>query len=191
MMSLYRKLEWDSQFFGHQIARIEKDRLDSQSLDKALSWCAEEGIDCLYFLCTPDDPATVKLIESASFHFVDIRLEFNWKTEAIVASSNSIREFQEPDLAALQQIALQNFGSTRFSLDEHFSPNRAAELYKVWITDSCQNVSHKVFVAGQGSDIMGFITCQFDSSEVGRIGLIALKREAQRHGYGSARQNCH
>ncbi len=184
MTNICRKLEWDSQFFGHQIARIKQDRLDHQALERSLSWCADQRIECLYFLCAPDDDVTVGLIEEAGFHFVDIRVEFNWKAIAISQPPNFIREFQENDLAELQQLASQKFAGTRFSFDRHFDSDRVAELYKAWVTGSCQNDSHKVFVAMNGNDIAGFITCQFDSARVGRIGLIALKSEAQGKGYG-------
>lgn len=184
MTNLCRKLEWDSQFFGYQIARVEIDRLDKPALAGVLKWCKEQGIQCLYFLGTPEDDVTVRLVESAGFHFVDIRLEFNWKTESIAAASASIREFREDDLAVLQQIAGQNFSNTRFNFDEHFSSNDVGELYRVWVTKSCQNESHKVFVATKDGEISGFITCQFDSDEVGRIGLIALRDDHQGKGYG-------
>lgn len=177
-------LEWDSQFFGHRIARIEQNRLDRPDLEKSLSWCAEQGIECLYFLSAPDDDDTVRLVEEAGFHFVDIRVELDWKAIAVSQQPNIIREFQESDLSELQKIASQNFANTRFGFDSHFESGRTAELYKTWLTGSCQDDSHTVFVAMNGNDIAGFITCQFDSARVGRIGLIALKSEAQGKGYG-------
>lgn len=184
MTNICRTLEWDSQFFGRRIARIEQNKLDRQALEKSLRWCVEQEIECLYFLSAPDDDVTVELIEEAGFHFVDIRVEQNWKTIAVSQPLSFVREFQESDLAELQQIALQKFAGTRFSFDRHFEPDRVAELYKTWVTGSCQNDSHKVFVAANGRDILGFVTCQFDSANVGRIGLIALKNEAQAKGYG-------
>ena len=184
MTNICRTLEWDSQFFGHRIARVEQNWLDRQSLEKSLSWCAEQGIECLYFLSAADDDVTVELVEAAGFHFVDVRVELNWKAVAVSQPPNFIREFQRNDLAELQQIASQQFAGTRFSFDRHFGPDQIAELYKIWVTGSCQNDSHKVFVAANGSDIAGFITCQFDSARVGRIGLIALKSEAQGKGFG-------
>ncbi len=184
MTNICRTLEWDSQFFGHRIARIEQNKLDRQALEKSLSWCVAQGIECLYFLGAPDDDVTLELIEEAEFHFVDIRVELNWKVIGVSQPQSFVREFQESDLAELQQIACQKFAGTRFSFDRHFEPDRVAELYKTWITGSCQNDSHKVFVAMNGRDIAGFITCQFDSANVGRIGLIALKSEVQGKGFG-------
>lgn len=184
MTELCQQLEWDSQFFGHRIARIKSDRLDVQSLDHSLAWCKEQGIECLYFLCSPDDNGSVNLAEAAGFHLVDIRMELNWKTQPSIAPpATAIREFQEADLAKLEQIASQAYTNTRFSYDKHFPADRAAELYKEWLSGSCRNPSHKVFVATTEDGIVGFITCQFEEA-VGRIGLLGLSNGAKGKGYG-------
>lgn len=184
MTELCRRFEWDSQFFGRSIARIENDRLTSHSLGEALIWREEQGIECLYFLCAPDDDSSVALVEAAGFHFVDIRVELNWKAEQTSAITAGIREFQESDLDELRQIASQIYDNTRFSTDKHFSADRVAEMYAEWVTGSCRNPAHKVFVAIAANAIAGFITCQFDSPDVGRIGLLGLSRLAQGKGYG-------
>jgi dTDP-4-amino-4,6-dideoxy-D-galactose acyltransferase len=185
MIELCRQLEWDSQFFGRRIARIEHDRLTTQSLREILAWCQEQGTECLYFLCSPEDDSSVALAESADFHLVDIRVELNWKAEPPASPpAIVIREFQESDLALIQQIASQSYTNTRFSYDHRFPADRVAELYKEWLTGSCRNTSHKVFVAENQNAPAGFITCQFDSAEVGRIGLLGVGNQSQGKGYG-------
>ena len=185
MNDLCRQLEWDSQFFQRRIARIEGDRLDKQSLDPALRWCKEKGIECLYFLCSPDDDNSVAVAEAAGFHLVDIRSELNWRIQATSESSPSfVRQYQESDLAMLQKIASQAYTNTRFNFDNHFPSEQVADLYKVWITTSCQNEEHKVFVASSENKIVGFITCFFDTAEIGRIGLLGLSEEVKGRGYG-------
>ena len=179
-----RQLEWDSQFFGHRIARIESDRLTPHLLNESLIWCEEQGIECLYFLCAPDDDASVALVEAAGFHLVDIRVELSWKAEHASAIPIAIREFQESDLDELRQIASQIYTNTRFSLDKHFPVDRVAELYAEWLSGSCRDSSHRVFVAPATGQIAGFITCQFDNPDIGRIGLLGINQHAQGQGYG-------
>ncbi|MDX2043157.1 MAG: GNAT family N-acetyltransferase [Acidobacteriota bacterium] len=188
MFEICRQLEWDSQLFEQRIARIEYDRLTSTQLAQALKWCGEQRIDCLYFLCTPEDNASVLLAETAGFHFVDIRIELNWNVELqSLPLDTAIREFHEPDLAALRKIASQVYGNTRFGYDNRFSADRVSKLYQEWLNLSCQNPLHKVFVA-TGKDyedgVAGFITCQFDDPEIGRIGLLGLGDNAQGKGLG-------
>lgn len=187
MNNIVQLLEWDTEFFGHRIARLNKNCLDNKLLNEALDWCQKQGIECLYFLCASDDDQSVMLAEAAGFHQVDIRVELNWKTvEPITLPSKNLREAQALDIKILQQIAAQAFTNTRFSFDDHFNSNRVADLYQRWVAGSCANDSHKVFVAGEDSNIEGFITCQFDDSAIGRIGLLSLVAESHGKGYGRA-----
>ncbi|MBS1791855.1 MAG: GNAT family N-acetyltransferase [Acidobacteria bacterium] len=185
MDKVCQHLEWDSRFFGLRIARILSEHPDRALLDAAMRWCEEQRIDCLYFLCAPDDDQSVTQAESAGFHLVDVRLELNWKVQDIAEPPASlIRQYQETDLTELQQIAAEVYTNTRFGFDRHFDQKRVAELYRQWVTQSCHNDEQKVFVVSPGLEPTGFITCQFDSDNVGRIGLLGLKREAMGKGYG-------
>ena len=51
-------LDWDSEFFGRRIARLNRHRLNEASLDEMLAWCRASRIDCLYFLADCDDAQT-------------------------------------------------------------------------------------------------------------------------------------
>ncbi|MFN0109501.1 MAG: GNAT family N-acetyltransferase [Blastocatellia bacterium] len=191
MNSICELLEWDTQFFGSRIARLGRERLDGQSLNGALDWCHQHKIECLYFLCAPDDNASVELAEANGFHLADIRIELNWKAQqSATHSPASIRQANESDLVELQRIAGQAFTNTRFSFDNRFAPKeahkRVTDLYKIWVAGSCQSDDHTVFVAESGKTIAGFITCQFDDARTGRIGLLALAADAQGKGYGQS-----
>lgn len=185
MDKICQHLEWDSQFFGLRIARILGESLEKNALDAALRWCEEQRIDCLYFLCKPDDDRSVTEAESAGFHLVDVRVELNWKVQTISEPApNPIRLYQETDLAELRQIAAEVYTDTRFGFDQRFDQKRVSELYEQWLTQSCQTEKQAVFVVAPDTEALGFITCQFDSNDVGRIGLLGLKREATGKGYG-------
>src|SRR5262245_42997956 len=67
-------LPWDTQFFGHAIARLTRPRLSPEELAAALAFCARERVECRYFLAAGDDPATVGLAEDAGFRLVDVRV---------------------------------------------------------------------------------------------------------------------
>src|SRR5580692_11543770 len=67
-------LEWDSQFFGRRIGRVEGHRLDAELRSRISAWCLENAIDCLYFLADANDSQTVVCAEEWKAHFVDIRV---------------------------------------------------------------------------------------------------------------------
>lgn len=187
MNNICELLEWDAQFFGSRIARLGRERLDAQSLKEAMDWCHQHKVECLYFLCAPDDNLSVELAEANGFHLADIRIELNWKPEQTSTHSPAnIRQANESDLVELQRIAAQAFTNTRFSFDNHFAVNQVVGLYKTWVAGSCHSDTHTVFVAESGKAIAGFITCQFDDLQTGRIGLLALAADAQGKGYGQS-----
>ena len=188
MKTFCRILEWDSQFFGRRIARIESECLRRESTDEILAWASKEQIDCLYFLSRPDDVESVAVAEELGFHLVDIRIELSWRLQEIPQSSiTGVRRFQERDLPSLQRIASEIYTDTRFYYDQHFAPAQVAALYSEWLTKSCQ--TETVFVVSdQGSlssdDACGFITCQFDHHGIGRIGLLGVGNQAKGKGHG-------
>jgi len=176
-------LEWDSRFFGRRIARVENERLRRADIDEILHWVSERQVDCLYFLCRPNDDESVAVAEENGFHLTDIRIELSWRVRKIENSLPIIlRQFQESDLAALQQIATDIYTDTRFYYDRQFARSQAAALYREWVTKSCQ--TETVFVIPSEEEISGFITCNFDQPELGRIGLIGVKGDAQGKGHG-------
>jgi len=183
----YRFLDWDSRFFGHRIARIESDRLDEASITEALDWSRKQHIDCLYFLCAPDDDRSVVLAEANGFHLVDIRLDLSRRIEAPPAATGvAVRGFQPSDFEALQRIASDAYRDSRFWYDGRFTHDQAASLYREWITRSCRDDAESVLVAAEDSRMKGFITCSFENESIGRIGLLGVASGARGAGVGSA-----
>ena len=69
-------LQWDSDFFGFQIARVFDRHLSATDLGTIFTWCDANSVDCLYFLADSDDADTIRLVEEHSFHLVEIRITY-------------------------------------------------------------------------------------------------------------------
>ena len=48
---LCRILDFDSEFFGLRIGRMLHDAPGNEEFQRALSWCRDRAVRCLYFLC--------------------------------------------------------------------------------------------------------------------------------------------
>ena len=72
-----RILDWDSAFFGRNIARLDPLRVDAAEVEEALGWCRQRDVDCLYFLADSNDPQTITAVERAGFRSVDIRMTYD------------------------------------------------------------------------------------------------------------------
>ena len=180
-------LDWDSRFFGHRIARVEGHRLDEAGMAEVLDWRREHRIDCLYFLCAPDDDRSVRVAEANGFHLVDIRLELSCRLEAPPdAFDDVVRSFQPTDLDALLQIASEAYRDTRFWYDGRFMREQAASLYREWVAKSCRGDEDRVLVFAKDDGVKGFVTCLLEAESVGRIGLLGVAPEARGAGVGGA-----
>lgn len=180
-----RILDWDSEFFNARIARVADDHLTPDSLNKVLEWCGEQNVDCLYFLCQPDDDESVLLAEKCGFHLVDIRVELNCRAlDKKVGTLINTRAFRESDLTELRDIASDAYTDSRFYFDSGFSMEKSSALYREWIANSCRGYADEVLIAPWKNRLGGFITCHLESKDLGRIGLVAVSAEARGAGIG-------
>jgi dTDP-4-amino-4,6-dideoxy-D-galactose acyltransferase len=180
-------LEWDSAFFGCRIARVEGDQLDAERNEQIMAWCAAERIDCLYFLCRSDDPASVRLAEDSSFRLVDLRVTLECvlhKGERPYPAAG-IRPVQPSDIPTLRDIAAVSHTDTRFYADPNFNRTRAAHLYSAWIEKSARGDADAVLVALAADKPAGYISCHLDGDSAGHIGLIAVAEHARGQRLGS------
>jgi ribosomal protein S18 acetylase RimI-like enzyme len=179
-------LDWDSEFFGVRIGQIEGNLLTDTTIDSVLQWSHDQQVDCLYFLCAPDDDTSVRVAEQHQFHLVDIRIELSWPVRKIENRSEvDARLFRPDDLATLQQIAAETYQLSRFYFDQGFPKDLASGLYREWITKSCNGYAEAVFVADYQGSVGGFITCHLDDvSRRGRIGLLGVAETARGSGIG-------
>jgi dTDP-4-amino-4,6-dideoxy-D-galactose acyltransferase len=182
-------LPWDSQFFGHKIARLAGARLTRARADEARAFCSRNGVACLYFLASADDPATLALAGEAGFRLVDVRVTFGrdcGADDADLASTSAIRPAASSDHAELRRLAEGAHTGTRFFADERLAP-RAPALYGRWLERSLDDAAGAVFVATLDDAPVGYLTCAVDpATQVGNIGLVAVADRAQARGLGTA-----
>ena len=69
-------LEWDSAFFGMTIARVNRNRLDAQTVAQVMDWCREKQVSCLYFLADSNHVETLRQAEKNGFYLTDIRVTY-------------------------------------------------------------------------------------------------------------------
>jgi len=192
--TLCRYLEWDSEFFGFRIARIEKIHLSTQDLLSILAWCRQERIDCLYFLAESSDSESIWLAEDYKFHLADVRVTLERKVDPEIAgmetnSTFGIRPAQASDLDVLRHIAGTSIQETRFYFDRRFPRERCDQLYQTWIEVSMKGYADAVLVAEAGVKPIGFITCKVGNLHVGQIGLLGVRPGWEGKGIGVALVN--
>lgn len=187
MNDLCKYLDWDSQFFGLNVARCLPTTLNPEQMPLILDWCSENQIDCLYFLSESDAPQTVQLVETHGFHLVDIRLtlEKTFSAPPPDPQDMDIHTSQTADIPLLRKIASHSFTESRFYYDGHFPTERCDELYATWIEKSCSGYADSVWVIEVQGQPAGFISCHcYPDDGRGQIGLFGIDTAARGQGLG-------
>lgn len=190
---LCEELPWDSKFFGISIARAIPAHLDAPACDATLEWCRSHGVDCLYFLATPDDTTTIRLLDEGGFQLVGVRVTLARHAPAGSGDvRGNVRSAVEADIPVLRDIASSAHRDTRFYADRRFDAARCDELYATWIENSVGGYADHVLVAERDNAPVGYLTLHVAkpgpapdaAGRPARIGLFAVHERYRNQGVG-------
>jgi dTDP-4-amino-4,6-dideoxy-D-galactose acyltransferase len=185
-----RLVEWDSEFFGRRIARIEPSHVVAAGMGAVEEWCANQRIECAYLLADVGDQPTHELAQAHGFRLVDLRVTLATETAAPAmdlsqADGPLVRLARADDVESLEAIARESHRETRFYTDGHFDRRRCDEMYELWIAKSCRGWADRVFVVDVGGSAAGYLTCHL-RDRIGEIGLVAVGAASRGRGAGAA-----
>lgn len=187
-----RFLEWDTAFFGCRIATITIPRLDAAQLDSIMQWANDHAMDCLYFLADADHPDTTHLVENCGFHLQDVRMTFALKRPSqptVINDDPYLRLSQPDDYTLLSDTARTAYVQSRFYHDPHFTDDKCAAFYDLWLQRSIlEDYADAVWVAdgtitsGGITKIepLGYVTCHINQQQhIGEIKLVGVREAAR------------
>lgn len=182
-----RLLAWDSDFWGYPVGRLEGAYLREGMEECVLNWCRDNQVRCLYFTADGSDAETLQRAHGAGFQFVDVRvdLECNDPERTAAATRTSLaRPVVEKDLEAIKAIARSAHHDTRFFKDLNFVRAKCSMLYEKWIERDFEIGQVLGFFPEHQDEVGGYVTFAQESSEVARIGLIAVADSLRGRGGG-------
>ena len=170
-------LEWDSEFWGRSIGRIDDGPLDSARLRAVDTWADENGVNCVFYLAASDDIPSVHAAEFGGFRCMDVRVDFECRTRR-VDPQPPVRPGRPEDVDPLREIARKSHDITRFYADPGFPDERCGELYDLWLVNSFQGFAEEVLVLDVDGRPAGYVTCHAkgDNGSIGLIGVEAAER---------------
>ena len=173
-----RILEWDTQFFGVTIARIDPSALVNDS--GAVTAWGQTHVDCAYLTADAADQPALDAAGAHGFRLIDLRvtLELSLAGRELPPVPAAIRQAAASDLPYLKQIARLSHRDSRFYVDERFDRARCDELYDIWITKSVGGWADQVVVAEVDGTTAGYVTChrRADHGEIGLVGVSGAHR---------------
>lgn len=138
MNDLVKKLAWDSEFFGFNVAQIIGNRLTAASWQTISAFCAAERIALLQFKCDSHSRESIVTAEENGFHFADVRMTFEQRLDGTVELPllpEGIRfaSAQEKDIPALCSIAGDIYQHSRYYFDRKFDRDKVQTFYRDWV----------------------------------------------------------
>ena len=176
-----RKLDWDSEFFGLQIGRVDLQTLDD-AVDLALMhYDLKYQYDLLYVF-SKDGLS----FDAIGAELVDEKILYSKPCEPKEQYSDISFYKHEVPSQDLYRLALVSGGYSRFKLDERLPKSSYERLYTRWIENACPkegtNKQILTFLDAQNV-IKGMITIDYQG-ELGHIGLVAVDADCQHQGIG-------
>lgn len=202
-----RDLGWDTEQLARRCARlvtllavddypVARCALDTL-LARVLVEERERGLEYLTARVSSSDSAVIHALERAGFETIDGILTFMRHLEkrpVDPAGPGEIRLVRDEDVEQVIALAGIAYRIDRFHADPLIDGATADRLHEVWLRNSCTGeAAEAVVVVREGSDLLGFVTCQIDrsleavlGSPVGIIVLVATSEKARRRGVGAA-----
>lgn len=178
-------LEWDSEFFGFPVARVD---LKNAVSDAAVLRNQISATGCRLCYIFSHDAAGDAIAVAAGARLVDRRTLL--LREVPVVGDSPPPAFDDTatsaDLPRLRQLALQSAQFSRFRLDPAMPPDGWKRLYERWADNSVFGVmADTVLVTRVAGNIAGMLTVKCQNGE-GTIGLFAVDEAARGRGVGSS-----
>lgn len=183
-------LDWDSQFFGFQVAEITPTALNSDDLERILQEAREQNISLVYWRISSLDLPSIAAAESHHGFLADRKTTFKKMLDRPPAHATDpggkLEKYEDINVTEqMEDLAIQSGCHSRFNVDPMIPRGKFEELYRHWIRNSVSgSFADAVFVIRESDDqIVGIITCSCNNNKV-KIGILAVDHRYRRKGYG-------
>ena len=165
-------LDWDSNFFGCRIGKINY----KSKLDSPLSFKNSDEFDLIYVFSDNEINLGIPLI--------DIKVTFYKNTQKKKAPPDVI-DFNKNQHSydELLELVYMSGHESRFLKDQFFGEKAFKKLYKVWIDKILDDDSAKILVNKCNDILMGFVAYKY-SKKFSNIDFIAVSPFARGKGLG-------
>ena len=203
--SLYRILDWDSEFFEFPVAFVTTRRL-TRNIERFIKERVRANkVRFLEYCCNCHDPVSVRTAEDNGYRFVDIRVtlekylsspeQFEGSPSLRPSSDLEVVQASDSDLDYLIPATKSLYLDSRYFFDGHFAKDKLHQFYADWLKKSVRgDFDDCVFlIRDRRQKHRPFGFCSFrrkmSTDQVAVIGLFGIDPTAQRQGYARALLN--
>lgn len=172
-MRCFKILEWDSNFFGIKVARIDSN-LNKHNIINVFSQLNCEGVDLVYFnsrfLVGEDKNYKNYLLDKRVSLLKKLKDKKPWDDRVKLFSGN----VPTGKMIELSRRVAQN---SRFYFDPNIPEKKVYEMYEIWLKKSIsKEMATDVLVYENENGILGFATIKILSNDKALIPMLAVDR---------------
>jgi len=187
--NLVRKLDWDSEYFGFNVAFISCMHLTDNIFSTIEKFVKRNNIKLLEYLCNCHDSRSVKVAEKNLFHFADMRLTFcrqlKEKENTKLPEEVSFARAEKVDIPELRGISEDIYKDSRYFFDEGFEKAKAKEFFQGWVEKGVLGkYDDECWCLYDGKKPFAFCTIKYGKNESASIGLVGMDRTKHGKGFG-------
>jgi dTDP-4-amino-4,6-dideoxy-D-galactose acyltransferase len=176
-----RKLEWDSKYFGFNIALLNSQKVKPAYSNLLKTFVDQNNIELIYYLCDCHQSDSVLFAEKNLFHFVDIRLTFFISLNENfpdIQFDGEIKKATVEHIEELKIIADGLYKYSRYFFDGKFDRDRVNQFYKDWVVKAVLGqYDHECWCLFEAEKVAAFCTVRYDGEGRAFIGLVGVSRE--------------
>lgn len=176
-----QRLDWDSEFFGLRVARLECERaMNRQSLEHCLK---ASNADVVYIMIVEGSHIEMhRTLSDVGARMVDNKLVYWKRVDPEREFPAGIAAYRGERRADLDQLALVSGRYSRFRRDPGFA-SRANAMYLAWMDRIIHDRFELVLVRWRGETICAMVTVKTIDKEAW-VGLLSVERSSRGGGLG-------
>ena len=195
IFNLISLLEWDTKFWGYNIAYLSSRHLSNSILYRINHFIKNEQIRLVEYLCDCHDKRSVSIAEKNGFQFKDIRLTYEKELSNHQKYSDSVNlKFSlaiEEHLPSLRRLSKDIYKDSRYYFDGNFDRKKTIEFYLLWTEKAVKGeYDDECFIIEMAEEIVGFCTVKYQNTELAQIGLVGISKKHIGKGLGVKLLNC-
>jgi dTDP-4-amino-4,6-dideoxy-D-galactose acyltransferase len=186
MQNQYYLLEWDSNFYGMNVARLVDNSLNHRGVH-LLKVLYNNDVDLAYY--SSHQELTQDLMDNSLYQIISVvkRIPLIKTASGVYDIHQNIstyeKDYPEPELIKLAQLAGRQ---GRFSKDPNISKEKCDELFLHWIVNSVnKKMADEIIVYRLDEKIVGFATIKIEKG-VGYTPLLAVNPKYEGKGISFA-----
>ena len=185
MSNAYKYLEWDSDFFGYKIARLDVQDITEKEFEVIRLELIKSNIKLAYVFINPDDNNSNYIMTKHKADLVDTKVTFSINIPKDFYPTINISEYNKAIISdEILQLSIQSGEYSRYKKDERFINREYERLYTAWITNSIKKIiADEVLVYNENFIYKGVISLKYNK-EVATIGILAVDQTLRNKGIG-------